>query len=321
MGKTIYINKINYYTNKLKNENTQFNKNKLKKYLIKLGGYNNISQPLEYDEKRTPSYSDRILYKSNHINPINYGVYYDNHLIRLSDHLLVYGEFTFNNKTGIIFTWNMGSGHTIRDKHKGIAKLIVDFELVNEEFDMIIFCLQESVKCDAFPKLLIDGLVLTNYKVSIDTSSSLLDGFNVRLIVFHKTIGMDINKVEDYNVSLIPELSSRSINLESNIFKYLLRNKTCIGINIDGLTIISCHFPLNTKEKDLGNDLRINAFKKIKEEFKDSKNILLAGDLNFRIIDGDEQLTTYLKNQNDKVMFKEFEPELKEKTCKLKIGK
>jgi hypothetical protein len=35
---------------------------------LQLGGYNNISQPLEYDEKRTPSYSDRILYKSNHIN-------------------------------------------------------------------------------------------------------------------------------------------------------------------------------------------------------------------------------------------------------------
>ncbi len=312
MLKKIYLDKINYYNNP-----SNINKYKLKKYFIKLSGGATCTQNLEYDMSRTPSNCDRILYKSNILIPTNYGVYILNNLIRLSDHLLVYGEFLYNNKKGIIFTWNIAGEHSESNIQSGIAKLIIDFKLLDESLDYsyIIFCLQESSANDLLPKILINGLLSTNYKVSMECSHSLLGNYDVRLIIFHKIIGVKISQVQDYNTTLLPGISSTILNLESRFIKSLLNNKTCIAITIDDLTIISCHFPLDTTEKDMGNELRIKAMKQIKEQFKDSKNILLAGDLNFRIVDNKDQLTEYLK-KNTK--FTEFTPPLKEKTCKLK---
>jgi hypothetical protein len=275
---------------------------KLKRYLIKLGSIETIYKKLKYDTSRIPANCDRILYKSKKINPIKYGVYYDNDLIRLSDHLLVYGEFKYNSYNCIIFTWNMAN---INNYNKiGIAKLLVDFKLLEDKYNMIIFCLQES-SGDLFIKILIESFLSTKYKVSINTSYSLLGNFDVRLIIFHKKCA---------------SLSGLKLNLEPNILKSFFNNKTCVSLTIDGLTIISCHFPLDTTKKDFGNDMRINAMRKIKEQFKDLKNILLAGDLNFRIVDDFDQLTKYLNNQK-RFKFSEFTPALTEYTYKLETCK
>jgi hypothetical protein len=318
-----YINKIEYYTNKCKYDNyDKYDKYKLKKYILKLGGGNFITHDcnkLIYNNKRTPSKCDRILYKSSNIKPTKYGVYYDNHLIRLSDHLLVYGEFTYNKKKGIIFTWNIAGIDSDSDIKSGIAKLLVDFGLLSKHYDMIIFCLQES-SSDLFTKILVESLLPTEYKVSLDSCNSLLGNFDVRLIVFNKTIGMSLRQVSNYTTSLPLGLTSIKLNLEPNFFKSLLNNKTCVALTIDGLTIISCHFPLDTTKPDFGNDMRISAMRNIKEKFKDSKNILLAGDLNFRIVDNKDQLTEYLKNQK-RTKFAEFTPPFNENTCKLETCK
>ncbi len=321
MSKKIYINKINYYSNKLtegyKYDSSEFNKAKLQKYLIKIGGGKTIcnkeSLELEYDESRTPSNCDRILYKSEgSIKSTAYGVYSDNYLIRLSDHLLVYGKFNYNNSyhniNGIILTWNIAGIHSHTNIRSGLSKLILDLGLLDGTNDMIIFCLQESSSNDIFPKILTDQLS-AKYEVLSESSKSFLDDFKVRLMVFYK--------------KGLPKLISSSsiLNLEPRFPKSILNNKTCVALTIDGLTILSCHFPLDTKEKDFGNELRLDAMKKIKEEFKDSKNILLAGDLNFRIVDESDQLTTYLSNQSGPLVFKEFEPKLTIKTCKLKTCK
>ena len=325
INKKIYIKKIKYYSDKIKNDKSEFNKLKLQKYLIKLGGgkidCSNKKLPLklEYDTSRTPSYCDRILYKSNKMKITNYGVYTDNPLIRLSDHLLVYGEFIFNGKKCIVLTWNIAdaNGHDIIVS--GISKLIVDFGLLSNNYEMIICCLQESSSNDEIPKILIRELNI-KYKISSESSESLLNNFNVRLIVFHLTEGLSV-KSNTMDIKILhPNISSSStiLNIEPRLFKSIANNKTCVGFTIDGLTILSCHFPLNTSEKDFGNDLRIQAMKQIKQHFSTSNDILLAGDLNFRMVDNNDQLKDYLKNDST---FKEFTPPLTIPTCKLNVCK
>jgi hypothetical protein len=271
---------------------------------------------VEYDTKRTPSNCDRIIYRGD-INVSNYDVYLDNYLIRQSDHLLVYGEFIYNNKNSIIFTWNMG-GLILKDINNGLDKLVKDFNLLN--YDLIIFCLQESTDTDLFPELIVERL--KEFRISIATSHSLGKKFNVRLLVFDKTIGIKssdikLNPNASLDECLHPSLIIRTANLETNPFKLIFNNKSLVSIKIDGLTILSCHLPIDTKLKDLGNQRRIKAIRKIKLMFKDESNLLIAGDLNFRIVDNKDQLTTYLKNQTCLNMI-EFTPELKIKTCKIK---
>ncbi len=335
MDTNLYIKKINNYNDLIKHNYKSLYQYKITKYLIKYGGGTNkldascqIPNCLQhYDETRNPSNCDRILYNGPNISVMDYGVYggerMKNHMIRLSDHLLVYGKFTYNNKPSIIFTWNIAKLHDELDLRCGIGKLLGDFLILSSDNEFIIFCLQESNSNDLFPRVLLGFLkkFLPGYKVSFGMSESRKENFNVRLIVFHKTIGIDMDNISDYNTLLLPSLNPTIINLESRQEKALGQTKTAIGLTIDGLTLVSCHFPLDTDDKTsdnyLGNHLRIAALDKIKAAFKESKNIIIAGDLNYRNINNQDQLTTLLTNQTDTFKLQEFSPMLTERTCKL----
>ncbi len=345
----IYIKKINYYNSSIiKNPNSS-HIYKYNKYLYKYlsGGGNNLDSckisncSISYDNTRTPSNCDRILYKGRHITTNNYGVYggiqMNNDLIRLSDHLLVYGSFTYKTKDGnkpcILFTWNVGKNHNEPELRCGIGRLIKDFNLFSQKsennYEFIIFCLQESGINDLFPQILIEYFkqFLPIYKVSSTISESINPNFNVRLIVFHKSIGIDINTIPinnkyNYNNILLSTIVPKKINVEPRLLKSLSFTKTALSLTIDGLTIVSCHLPLDVKNHTennyLGNNLRIEALNKIKSIYKDEKNIIIAGDLNFRRVNNKDQLTEYLSNQQDNFSLIEFTPELTERTCKLK---
>jgi hypothetical protein len=300
---------------------------------------------INYDKKRNPSNCDRILYKGN-IKPEIYNVYNDAGLVRLSDHLMVYGTFISNNKTGIIFTWNMAHLHNEYDINCGINKLFNSFTL--EMYDYIVFCLQESYPKDTFTKNIINKVhndlnkrKKDKFKVCVKSANSLIKGFNVRLIVFSKTTGENIEKIiilesgtklsltdktYDYNNIIPIGVDSHVLNIEPRLIQSVGNTKSLVSIDIDGITFISCHFPLDTHDKTqdnyLGLELRIKALNKIKETFNSKPNIILAGDLNFRkILDSqtntiqDQLSLTLLKEDFNK--FKEFGT-LTEPTCKLK---
>jgi hypothetical protein len=211
----IYTQKLLYYKNKLINNSDDYNKNlyKLNKYKYKMKYYTdsecNIPNcALQYDTNRNPSNCDRILYKGSGITPIKYDVYDDEGFIRLSDHLMVYSIFNYNNKKSIIFTWNIGVLHNEKDIKCGIQKLLNSFSLLNPntEYEYIVFCLQESPDNDDFIKILIQ-LFNKTYKVSINSSESYTQQ-NVRLVVFHKIIGTPLENVSNYKIQLNSDIST-----------------------------------------------------------------------------------------------------------------
>ena len=76
--------------------------------------------------------------------------------------------------------------------------------------------------------------------------------------------------------------------------------------------IVSTHFPIDTKHKDLGNSLRKLALEEIDKKFKEDTNLIIIGDLNFRKLNNIDQLDDLLKEKTD---FKEA-GKLLDTTCK-----
>jgi hypothetical protein len=131
------------------------------------------------------------------------------------------------------------------------------------------------------------------------------------------------NFINDNNLfyDLNKKYSKESFKTEH---KNILGTKAYVAIIIGDLTFVSCHLPIDTSIKDesnyLGNNLRINALKKISDDLRDHKNIIVAGDLNFRFVNElkeTDQLNELLLNFKT---FKEF-GKLDIKTCKLKTCK
>jgi hypothetical protein len=329
----IYSQKLLYYKNKLVNNNSDdYNKNlyKLNKYKYKMKYYsdNNCNIPnctLQYNTSRNPSYCDRILYKGSSITPIKYDVYDDEGFIRLSDHLMVYSIFNYNNRKSIIFTWNIGTSHNEKDIQCGIQKLLDKFSLLNPntEYEYIVFCLQESPDDDNFIKILIQ-LFNKEYKVSINSSESYTQQ-NVRLVVFNKMIGTPLKDVSNYKVQLKGDIKW-AVTYFGTPEKKAKRTKAAVLINFrfNDITFISCHLPIDvniyTPDNYYGNNLRIDALNEIIQNNNNSNNVIIAGDLNFRIKpeDGKDQLNELFKGLEEYKEYKEFGilPEGKQ-TCKI----
>jgi exonuclease III len=328
----IYSQKLLYYKNKLvNNKSDDYNKNlyKLNKYKYKMKYYSdskcNIPNcTLKYDPLRNPSYCDRILYKGSSITPIKYDVYDDEGFIRLSDHLMVYSIFNYNNRESIIFTWNIGKLHSDKDIKCGIQKLLDFFSLLNPntEYEYIVFCLQESPDDDNFIKILIE-LFNKKYKVSINSSKSHTQQ-NVRLVVFNKMIGTLLENVSNYKVQLNSDILSSSVAYLGTLAKKFLGTKAAVLIKFKDIAFISCHLPIDVDiekpDNYLGNNLRIDALNEIIEANNNSNNVIIAGDLNFRIkpTDGIDQLNELFKGLEEYKEYKEFGilPEGKQ-TCKI----
>ncbi len=325
---SIYNQKIASYTNLLNTTNSESTKNKaqqkINKYIAKKQCILNKCV-ISYDTKRIPSNCDRILFKGTEIIPTGYSVYSDNSLIKLSDHLMVIGSFNFKGESGVIFTWNIAKSHSEDDIICGIDKLFSDKVKMNEDY--IVFCLQESPMMDKFPNILISKFLNTPYKVICNSSNS-LSGQSVRLFVFNKKFGTDVNNFSNCSSSIngISSLVNYFNTSESPVIidvkKHILGTKSYVSITINDITFISCHLPIDTKikteENYLGNNLRVNALKKILDDMLNNQNIIIAGDLNFRISNTNsdsDQLNLLLKSDNS-INLKEFGL-LTVKTCKV----
>lgn len=326
---SVYNQKIASYTNLLSTTKSESTKNKaqqkINKYIAKKQCILNKCV-ITYDTKRIPSNCDRILFKGTNIIPTSYSVYSDNSLIKLSDHLMVIGSFNFKEEVGIVLTWNIAKSHSEDDIICGIDKLFSDNIKMSEDY--IIFCLQESPILDKFPNILINKFINTSYKIICNSSNS-LSGQSVRLFVFNKKFGTDVNNFNSCSNTLvgISSLINYFNTSESPVFidvkKHVLGTKSYVSITINDLTFISCHLPIDTKikteENYLGNNLRVNALRKIQDDMLSNQNIIIAGDLNFRISNSNtnsDQLNLLLELDKS-INLKEFGV-LTTKTCKVK---
>jgi hypothetical protein len=265
-----------------------------------------------YSSNRTPSYCDRILYKGV-IKLLDYNLY-SNKLISKSDHNMVYGKFNYNNENGIIFTWNMGGNWNdekiIREGIEDIYKNIIS----DDKYEYVIFSLQESHYNDPIIPELLEFFKNKNYKLICVSSNSLNPSFIVRLFIFSYEYGVDISENSKCN-----SISGDNISVQKYHFN-IIGTKSYVLISINDLTIVSTHLPINTKMKDYGLNKRVLALKKIIKDVKKFDNVIISGDLNFRIVDGVEQLIYLMKTDND---FKDYKEEklFNIKTCKMKTCK
>jgi hypothetical protein len=271
---------------------------------------------------REPSNCDRIIYKSksNLIDFKKYDVISENqfNLMQFSDHKMIYGIFEYNKKKYMIISWNMNAFDNEFDESykdyitKKTKKFIKELYKLELEFDYLLFSFQESTKQSLFIKILIETLENTTDMILVKQKHSepipifnfiYQSTFYVQLLIFAKE-PIHPNKIKS---------GYHTFNIKQN-FKHVLGTKSYVYIKINGLTIVSTHFPIKTKKDDYGNNLRLLAFDEIDNKFINKKNLIIIGDLNFRKINNSDQLDDLLKN---KEQFKEA-GKLSEHTCKYK---
>lgn len=271
-----------------------------------------------YNKTRTPSFCDRIIYKGD-INPLKYDSYVDE-IISRSDHNLVYGEFEYLNKKYILLTWNVAGKNHTNINERTLSRLYD--QLLDKNFDYLIFSLQELADTTTLKNQLKTLLEPKGYKCDSHEKQTILSlKFGVQLLIFYKPTEVTKQTGEIYK-STTSHISSK----DAKCFEFI-----CIKLYVlldlgNGLTIVACHLPVKPSDRQtLGNNNRINALKKIMNDVKNKQNVIIIGDLNFRIVqDNKEQLTEFLNSNDNKLndiqIYKEFtsngEP-LKHPSCKL----
>lgn len=280
-----------------------------------------------YDDKRIPSFCDRILYKGN-IKVENYGTILASRLCE-SDHLLVFGEFMHNNLNGLLITFNIDK---LDKKEENAIFLKNTFEKIimkasQNKLDYVVVCLQESASTNIIknifntivsdlnnnsqPELLNKFKQNINWTLSYSTSSSFTNQ-NSKIVIIHNNLNKPIELTKLYYGS---------------IGQLIAGSKSAIGFNFNDICFICCHLPIDTSKKTqepnyMGNNLRIEALEKITNSLKKYPNCIISGDLNFRIYknpNGDkvEQLDQLIKQKPIWIsQYKEF-GNLDVESCKL----
>lgn len=292
--------------------------------------------PSMYEEKRIPSLCDRILYKGN-ISVLNYGTILISNLCN-SDHLLVFGVFENNNKIGVVITFNIDKydkdDENINYIESALEKIIIKIynklNELNKKIDYVVFNYQESATTTNLENItkqivkkinggnnnndnLSNCFVSTNYTYAHSVSSSWTNQ-NSRIIILY----------QDNNNTKPKELDKIYLG---NTGQYIAGSKAAVGYEIDGICFVGCHLPIDTSKKEqntnyMGNNLRITALKTIVEKLQNCPNVIISGDMNFRIYKENniekEQLAELIKSTEGKFLsdYKEF-GKLEIKSCKI----
>lgn len=312
------------------------------KIYIKDNFKDEISQkitPEMYEEKRIPSFCDRILYKGDSISILNYGTILVSKLCN-SDHLLVFGEFEFNGKTGLIITFNIDKydkkTENINDIKETLETILIKiYGENNKQFDYVVFSFQESAtsnNLEEIIKSIIDDINLKNQQTS--SISNLFKNPQKDFTYVHSASESWTNQNSRIFVlysgsNLSPKPSELSKIYLGSWGQYLAGSKAAVGFNVDGICFVCCHLPIDTNKKVqdvdyMGNNLRIDALKIITEKLKECPNVIISGDMNFRVYKDNngtgneiEQLTKLVESNPPYLTgYKEFGG-LSIKSCKI----
>jgi len=259
---------------------------------------------MNYEEKyirtlsndREPSNCDRIIYKSgSDIKFSKYSVINDNKLetIKYSDHNMIFSKFKYANEQYLLLSWNMNAfdkDYTNIELLKTQIKNFFMNKLKNIKY--LIFNFQESRKDSMFIQASKEVLFhdfkmnLINHQLSYPI---FIKNYYVQLLVFSTVPNVKIKESGYKNFIINTDIV--------NTIKSFFGTKSYVYININNLMIVGTHFPIDTTKSDLGNDLRLVAFKQISEHFTSYKNLIICGDLNFRNINNVDQLDSLLDLQ------------------------
>jgi len=301
-------------------------KNKYLNLKNQIGGGDNDNCYYNIDDSRAPSNCDRIIYKSNYINFIDYKVISEREfqLIKFSDHKMIYGTFYYNNDQYMIISWNISAFDHKFDKIKyeiyiksNIETLINNTIKTNNKY--LIFSFQESTKNSLFIEILIKMITYTlnmkllKRKIS-EPNPLFFSKYCVQLLVF-TTYTDNITKIDSgySNLQVNNYVGQSFMSKLQQTIKNFFGTKSYVYMKINDLMIVSAHFPIDTNDKkDLGNSLRILALNEIDNKFNKETNLIIIGDLNFRKLNKSDQLDELLKTKNNFIEPKQ----LLDTTCK-----
>lgn len=334
--KTKYLKyKIKYL--ELKKKIDKQNQNNIKIY-IKDNTNDEITDKLNmsmYEDKRIPSFCDRILYKNikNSIEILNYGTILVSNLCN-SDHLLVFGEFKHGNKIGLVITFNIDKYDKDIDNVPFIQKTLEHILIkinneTNKKFNYVIFCFQESATSPNLENII--KSIVSNINNSNHFLNKYFDNPTGKFVYSHSASASWTNQnsriIILYNNSTLETLPEELPQIYlGNFGQYVAGSKAVVGYKIDNIIFCSCHLPIDTSKKEqnsnyMGNDLRIKALKTIIEKLNNYPNVIISGDMNFRIYENNnvkkEQLDELFKSESNFLHnYKEF-GKLKIKSCKI----
>lgn len=160
---------------------------------------------------------------------------------------------------------------------------------------------------------------------------------NSRIYIIYST-----NKIQE-KIEKIEKIEKQPEILKTeylgNFGQIMAGSKAAVGISFNNICYICCHLPIDvTKKKEdenyMGNDLRKDALINIIKKFNNNEceNVIILGDLNFRIYKNNkdnkeediDQLKKFLLEEKEKKSllsnYKEF-GELKIKSCKINTVK
>jgi hypothetical protein len=200
------------------------------------------------------------------------------------------------------------SSETIeRIRNQGVINLLTNlstfqpFKEISEEIIQLIVN-----KINNKESINLTDVFTSNITYTLSHSESLSHtNQNSRIIIIH-----DIQEKKlTGGIKIIPPIYL------GNIGQYIAGSKAAVGIVLDNICYICCHLPIDTsiKKEDnnyMGNSLRIRALRDILNKIISYDNVIISGDMNFRIykennIDNDQLklLIDKSKIPNDKYKF------------------
>lgn len=274
-----------------------------------------------YNLKRPPSATDRVLTRGNfktikYWTPILDQTQLRNGRFSLSDHAPVMAVVQRQMQaTGAeaqiitVFTFNCAE-----------QQIDISSILVERDYNALLVCLQEVPR--------------GKYSYYINTISSLANQKGMKIVINE---GMMLSNVFGKRVMCIyaakPGAPGFASILTENYQKLssplstgprrAFSTKSAVGIvfnsDSDKFTVMSVHFSFLKKNKNQGLEQRISEMKIVHNKLP-YKDAIIAGDMNFRILNERNQLTNLLSSENANINFREGSTRRLRRTYKLSQG-
>ena len=226
------------------------------------------------------------------------------------------------------FTLNLGKS-SISNKWKEFFELFFNDDRKIDENNMWVFCTQEDIPNSIFMSSL-TTYIGGKFNIYEHSSYSCRNKFNIKMMIithinnqitFENPYSISIedwitkalrscdsssNRTNTRNTRILPECIKRFVSYKAAIFIPIKYN----GIPI---TFVGAHFPFNSKDEFDKVCIRKNTLIKIRNAIKTDIGFIM-GDLNFRMENAKDQLTTLLEkniNLNNATNIENLSP-----TCK-----
>jgi hypothetical protein len=188
--------------------------------------------------------------------------------------------------------------------------------------DIIVEMTQEDSRHILKPIINTESIKYTTYNISLNS----LGGFDKNVIMQVYLRDIPDLKLVQFKKGTIPLMQKNPTSTKKYIIStisravYATKGAVYLQVSVPGfkpIVFVNMHLPIDTKKEDYGNEHRINSLNKIMEnlklKFKPESNVyFLGGDMNFRIVEKKNILTSPESFKTTDIYNKKYEDQLTE---------